>query len=810
MSLGTALRQDLLWSWRVMRRNLGLTAAVVLSLGLTMGANTATFSVLNAFLLRPLAIEDIDRVVRVRENLAPPGEAPDLRSLTSLSYPGWRAGQRVFTGIAIANGTNLTLTGTGEPERFSAARISANFFPLLGMRPLLGRNISPEEDRPGRNQVVILSWDVWRQSFGGDPGVIGRTVTLNGQPHTVIGVMPRGIHHPYEADMWVPMAWHDDPMMIDEYYAPARLKPGVSLEQARAEMNALARRLREANPSPEAPQGADLSPMRGELVGDLDELLYLLVAASAFVLLIACVNVSNLLLAQGVRQGQEVAVRVALGATRARLVQQILTYSLLLALLGAALGTLLASWAMKPLVDLSPAYALGEFDIEPRLDLPTLGFALAATLVLGFLFGLVPALRMSRAGISSTLQEGGRTRSLGAGGRRLLGGLVVAEVALSLVLLVGAGLIVRSFQRIQGESRGFDPRSVLSFAVPIPADETPEQRQAFLRNALANLRAIPGVAAVGGTSTQPLYPGTNAATFNVEGAPAQNERGFHLLHHRIVTPGYLESLRVPVVAGRFLEDRDVDQGAPVVVVSRSLAERFWPGESAVGKRIKRGRYESPRPWLTVVGVAGTLKETQDEVLANDDAWYVPYSLAADELERVTFTVRTAGNPLALAGAVRDAIHAADKDLPVFDLMTMDQRFAERTTPERFSMVIYTALGLLGLVLAAIGIYGVLAFSVNQRLREIGVRSAMGAQPRQLRDLVLHSGLRLAGIGLALGIAGALALTRFLSSQLYQVSPRDPVALFAALAGLGVIAFLSSYLPARKAARIDPVSALRSE
>jgi putative ABC transport system permease protein len=810
MSLGTTLRQDLLWSWRVMRRNLGLTTAVVLSLGLTMGANTATFSVLNAFLLRPLAIEDIDRVVRVRENLAPPGEAPDLRSLTSTSYAAWRAEQRVFTDIAIANGTNLTLTGSGQPERFSAARISANFFPLLGMRPLLGRHITAEEDRPGRNQVVILSWDVWRRSFGGDPGVIGRTVTLNGQPHTVIAVMRRGLHHPYEADMWVPLAYQYDPTIVDEYYAPARLKPGMTLEQARTEMNSLVQRLGEANPSPEAPKAADLSPLRGELVGDLDQLLYLLVAASAFVLLIACVNISNLLLAQGVKQGQEVAVRVALGATRKRLVQQILTYSLLLSLLGAALGTLLASWAMKPLVDLSPAYALGEFDIEPRLDLPTLGFTLAATLAVGFLFGLVPALRMSRAGISTTLQEGGRTRSLGSGGRRLLAGLVVAEVALSLVLLVGAGLIVRSFQQIQGEYRGFEPHNVLSFAVPILESQTVEQRQAFLRNALANLRQIPGVAAVGGTSTQPLYPGTNAAAFNVEGKPAPNERGFHVVHHRIITPGYLESLRVPLVAGRFLEDRDLDGNAQVVVVSQSLAERFWPGESAVGKRIKRGRYESPIPWMTVVGVAGTMKETQDEVLGNDDAWYLPYTLAVDELDRMTFTLRSQGNPLALTGAARDAIHAAGKDLPVFDMMTMDERFAERTTPERFSTVIYTALGFLGLVLAAIGIYGVLAFSVNQRLREIGIRSAMGAQPHQVRDLVLRSGLRLAGIGLALGIAGALMLTRFLASQLYQVSPRDPVALFAALVGLGVIAFLSSYLPARRAARIDPVSALRSE
>ena len=810
MSFMATLGQDLRWSRRLMRRNLGLTAAVVLSLGLTLGANTTTFSVLNSFLLRPLAITDIERIVRVRENLAAPGQDPDLRSLTSANYGTWRANQRAFTDIAAATYINLTLTGTGEPERFPGALVSANFFPLLGIQPVLGRNIAPDEDRPGGNDVVLLSWDTWHRNFGGDPKVLGRTARLNGRVHTIIGVMPRGIHHPYQAQMWVPLAYRED--LGHEYYAPARLKPGVTLEQARAEMNDLVGRLYEARPGPDTPRSADVSPMRRELLGDLDKTLYLLVAASAFVLLIACVNISNLLLAQGLKQGSEVAVRVALGATRGQLMRQILTYCLLLSLLGAALGTLLASWTMKPLVSLSPSYALGEFDIEPRLDLPTLGFALACALAVGLLFGLVPALRMSRAGVSGSLQEGGRTRSLGTGARRLLAGLVIAEVALSLVLLVGAGLIVRSFQRLQREDRGFDMRNVLTFDVTFPDFTFPEppQKLTFLHDAVARLREIPGVVAVGGTTTEPLYPGVYLSGFNLEGKPAAGERGYHLVHDRVITPGYLESLRVPLVAGRYFEDRDTADSPLVVVVSKSLADRYWPGESAVGKRIKRGLYDGPGPWMTVVGVAGTLKETH-EVLETDDAWYLPYSqVSGDDLERVTFTLRTQGDPVALAAAARQAIQAANKDEPVFDMMTMEERFAKQTTRERFTMVICTALGFLGLVLAAIGIYGVLAFSVNQRLRELGIRSAMGAQPSQIRSLVLGSGLRLAGIGLAIGLAGALALTRLLASQLYQVSPRDPVALVAALAGLAVIAALSSYLPARRAARIDPVSALRSE
>jgi putative ABC transport system permease protein len=809
------LRQDLVWSGRRMRRNLGLTTAVVLSLGLTLGANIATFGVLNAFLLRPLAIRDIARVVRVRENLASPGEAADLRSLSAASYGPWRANQRAFTDIAAATDTNLTLTGAGEPERFRAAMVSANFFPLLGIRPLLGRNIAPDEDRPGRDQVVMLAYDTWQKHFGGDPGVIGRTVRLNARPYTMIAVMPRGLHHPYEADMWVPLAYRESPGLDQEYYAPARLKPGVTLAQARAQMNAMVARLHQADPRAGTPRAADLSPLRGELVGDIDKLLYLLSAAAAFVLLIACVNVSNLLLAQGLQQGTEVAVRVALGATRGRLARQVLTYSLALALLGAALGALLAGWAMKPLVALSPAYALGEFDIEPRFDLATVGFTLAGAVAVGFIFGMVPALRVSRHSISGALQEGGRTRSLGTAGRRLLAGLVVAEVALSLVLLAGAGLIVRSFQKLQGEDRGFDPRHVLSFNVPFPDFKFADGRQkaAFVRNALANLRAIPGVVAAGATTTEPLFTGTMAAGFNVEGRPAANERGTHLLHHRIVTPGYLESLRVPRLAGRFFDDRDRAGGPRVVVVSRSLAERYWPGvplESVVGRRVKRGRYDTQRPWLTVVGVAGSIAETHDEVLVNDDAWYLPYDQLIDEIDSLTFTLRTRGQPLALVAAARDAVHAANKDEPLYSVMSMEQRFARRTTPARFSTAIYTAFGLLGLVLAAIGIYGVLAFSVNQRRREIGIRGALGAEPGQIRSLVLGSALRLAGAGLALGVAGALALTRFLSSQLYQVSARDPLALAAALLGLAAISLLSSYLPARRAARIDPVGALRGD
>jgi predicted permease len=812
MLVAEGLRQDLRWSLRLMRRHPGLTASVVLSLGLTIGANTAVFGVLNAFLLRPLAIRDIDRVVRVRENLAAPGKAPDLRSVQGPNYGPWRAQSRVFTDMAAGTWSDTTLTGEGRPQHLPAALVSANFFPLLGIRPLLGRNIGADEDQPGRNQVVLLSYDLWAARFGADRGVLGHKVILNGMAHTVIGVMPRGLHHPYEAQLWLPLAYRGAASAGQEYYVPARLAPGITLRQARAEMNDLAMRFWQADPRPNTPRSASLSPMRGELVHDLDKLLYLLAAGSAFVLLIACVNVANLLLAQGLLHGTETAVRLALGATRLRVARQVITYSMSLALFGAALGSLLAAWGMKPLVALSPAYALGEFDIEPRLDLPTLAFTLGAALAVGALFGLLPALRVSRTGIGGSLKAAARTTTLRRSGQRVLGALVVAEVALSLVLLVGAGLVLRSFERMRGESRGFDVRDTLAFAVALPDSRYPgwRERVAFVRPLLERLRDHPGVVAAGATTTDPLFPGTNATGVSIEGRTAPTASGLYTVHHRAITPGYLESLRVPLIAGRRFTDHDDERAPPVALVSKSMADRYWPGESAIGKRLKRGRADSARPWLTVVGVVGSLKET-DEWLPYPDALYLPYDQPdAGPIGSLTFTLRARGGPLALVPGVRDAVASLDKDQAIYKVTTMEQRRAERTAPASFSAVLYTSFGVLGLVLAAIGIYGVLAFVVDQRLPEIGIRSALGAAPGHLRALVLRFALSLTAGGLGLGMAGALVLTRLMSAQLYQISPRDPAVLFSALGCLAAIALVSCMLPANRAARTDPATVLHLE
>jgi putative ABC transport system permease protein len=811
--MGEALLQDLRSSLRTMRRNRGLTAVVVLSVGLTIGANTAVFSVVNAFLLRPLAIADIDRVVRVRENLAPPGHPPDLRSLSAASFGRWQRESTVFSGLAAATNTSLTLTGGGEAERISGAQVSANFFPVLGIRPILGRTFSAQEDRPGREDTVLIGYGLWQRRFGGDPKILGRVLTLNGAPHTVIGVMPRGLRHPYEADMWVPLGYREDAANDQEYYAPARLKPGITLEHARGEMNAMVRRLGQEHPDPAAPQGADLSPLRGEMVGNLARMLYLLSAAAAFVLLIACANISNLLLAQSLDQSVEVAVRTALGAGRGRLIRQFLIYSLVLAVAGGLVGLLLSYWTIGPLAALSPVYGLGEFDIAPRLDLPTLGFTFLVSLVVGVLFGMVPALRVSRVNLVGSLKEGGRSRALSAGSRRLLGSFVVAEVALALMLLVGAGLMFRSLWQLRDENRGFDRTNLLSFTVAFPDRRFPQRAQkvAFLREAGRRLRDLPGVTGAGATTVQPLYAGTSAASFNVEGHPATEARGVHLAHTRTVTPGYFEAMRIPLLAGRLLSEHDDERSPLVIVISKSFADRYWPGESAIGKRVKRNRYESDRPWLTVVGVVGTLKETEDEVMTNADAWYLPYAQPIiPDIDAMTFVLRSRSAPDRVLAAARRAIASIDPDQPIYDVKTMEDRFQTRTQTERFSTSIYGALGLLGLTLAAIGIYAVLAFSVNQRLPELGVRAALGASPGEVRILILRNAMALTALGLALGLGGALALTRFLASELYQIDPRDPLTILGAFLGLATTALISSFIPANRAARTSPILALRSE
>lgn len=804
--------QDVRSSFRSIRRRPTVSVVVVVSIGLGIGANTAAFSVVNAVLLRPWGSDD-SRVVRVREDYARPGQPPDVRGFSLANFGRWQRENTVFEGLAAGTGQSFALADNGTVERVAGGVVSANFFDVLGFRPALGRMFSAAEDVPGRDGVVVLGDALWRTRFGADPSIVGRSITLNGRARVVVGVMPRGLRHPYQSDLWVPLAYREDAAVPDEVYAPARLKRGVSVEQANREMDALAARQWQTDPSPRTPTGAQVTLLRPEMIGRLTSVIYALAATALFVLVIAAANVSNLLLAQGLEQGSEAALRVALGASRRRLFRQFLIHSLILALLGAAVGVALTFWSVKPLVALSPLYGAGEFDIEPRLDWMTLIFTVTAALVVGALFGLVPAFRASRADAMTVLRESGRSRTLTPSARRWLNGFVVVELALAFVLLVGSGVMLKGLLDLQRASWGFEREHRLTFDLSFADDRYPDRaaRTAFVANVVRRLRDVPAVRAVAATSVAPLYAGTEAAAFNLPSGPAPNGRGFFVAHSRMVTAGYFAAAGIPLIAGRDFDARDAATGEPVVIVSRSLAERYWPGELAVGKRIKRGRFDGPLPWMTIVGIVGAIRENTTADIPAGDAWYLPYEqMSGGSIEQMTMVVHVAGEVTAVVPTLRAAIAAVDDQQPISDVMSMDERFDRFTATERLSTMLTAVLAVLGLVLAAVGIYAVLSFSLNRRVPEFGVRTALGAQPMDVQMLVLREAGVLIASGLVLGAAVLMTFGRWLRADLFQ-SPAgiDWMVIATAIVIVTLAAIASSVIPAMRASRINPLNALRS-
>ncbi|HEX8282764.1 MAG TPA: ABC transporter permease [Pyrinomonadaceae bacterium] len=806
--------QDFRYALRVLWKNPGFTAVAVVALALGIGANSAIFSVVNAVLLRPLPYQNPERLVMVWEENNKSGYPKDTPA--AANFVDWREQNQVFEGMAAVAEQDFNLTGAGEPERLSGRRVSADLFSLLGVAPHAGRTFAPEEDRPGANKVVVLSHGLWQRRFGADPTLIGKTLSLNGEPHTVVGVMPPRFQFPSRLDeLWVPIALTPEQAANrGRHYLEvvARLKPGVTVERAQAEMSTIAARLQQQYPQQNTNLGATVETMHEHLVGDIRPALLVLLGAVGFVLLVACANVANLLLARAATRQKEIAVRTALGASRLRLIRQFLTESVLLAALGGVLGLLLAVWGVSLLQNFIPEDISQVKDIA--VNARVLGFTLGVSLLTGLVFGLAPALQASSFNLNETLKEGGRDSSAGSRGKRIRGALVVTEVAVSLVLLIGAGLLINSFLRLRGVDPGFKVDNLLTMSVVLPREKYPshERRTAFYRDLLARVESLPGVRSAAVTSWIPLAA-TQGDSIGIspEGhpdpLPGQGKRPTAVT--RVVSPEYFDTMGIRLLQGRGFEDgRDRVDSPAVILISEAFARRFWPNESAVGKRVNAGDPNDPADWCEVVGVVRDVR--QFELAAEPKPqMYFSYTQAGFFLPR-HLVVGTDADPLAVAGAVRKTVWEVDREQPVSNISTMRDVLSESLARERFSMLLLGVFAALALMLAAVGLYGVMSYTVAQRTREIGLRMALGARPSDVLRLVVGQGLRLALAGVVLGLLASFALTGLMKSLLYGVSATDPATLVTISLVLVAVALVASYIPARRATRVDPLIALRYE
>jgi putative ABC transport system permease protein len=804
------LSQDVRYNFRLLRRDPGFALLLIVTLTLGVAAATTIFSVVNAVLISPLPYKDAGRLVLVWERNVQKERLTN--AVSPANFADWRDRLDAFEDIGASRDQFYTLTGQGEPEMITSYRFSANFFPLLGVAPALGRTFAPEEDRPGQDRVVVLSHKLWQRRFGGDRSVVGRPITLNGENYSVVGVMPPNFDYPGGGvELWTPLALtpaHWDNRSLRALRLLARLKPGVTPEQAQAKLAALTGQLAAQYPETNAGWDGNVERLRDNYAGDIRLPLLVLLGAVCFVLLIACANVTNLLLVRTTARQRELTLRTALGASRSRIVRQLVTEGLTLSLIGSALGLLLALWSVNSLLALFPT-TISNFNI-PRLDnIPfdarVLLFALGLTLLTGMVFGVTPWLQTSKVNLNDSLKEGGRSTS--GRGRRLLEALVVAEVGLAMVLLVGAGLMIRSFIRLQQTDLGFRTENALSLRMTLPAYKysKPEQRGLFVEEVLRQVSAVQGVAAAGTVNFLPLSGWQGSRAFTVEGQQAANAAEQPEADYRVVSADYFKAMGIPLLSGRQFDARDAASAPQVAIVNEVMARRFFPGQDPLGKRVNVGGLDKP-DWRQVVGVVGAVRHLG---LADEPRPEIYRPFSQDPFPLVSLVVRsTTTDPQALAASVRNAIRAVDKDQPISYVMSMGELAAESLALRRVTMYLITLFAVIALFMAAVGIYGVMAYSVSQRTREIGIRIALGAQRRDIMRLVVGRGLLLTVCGLGLGLVSALLLTRLVSSLLYGVSAADPLTVAGISIFLAAVAFLASYVPARRAVRVDPLVALR--
>lgn len=803
------LWQDAAFAVRQLRKTPGFTLVAILTLALGIGATTAIFGGLYGVVLRPFAIPHAERLVYVWS-----AKEGAFQSVSPGNFRQFEQRLRSLEDLAAATHAGFILTGGEVPEMIGGSRVTFRYFDAFGVRPALGRMFSAAEDRPGREPVVVLSNRLWRGRFGADRGIVGRTILLNGLPHTVVGVMPAGFDQAETSQLWVPLALTtEDETNYGHRYLRVigRLAPGVPMEQAQKEAEAVTRQLAEVSPEFNTEDGALVERWADSLLGTLRQRLVILQAAVLCVLLIACVNVANLLLARGAARSREIAIRASLGAGRWRIVRQLLTENLVLGLAGVMAGLGLAYGILKGIVAAAPA-TIPRLS-EVRLDGPVLLFALVLGLASSLIFGLVPAFRVARPDLQTMLKEGGRSFGAGSPRDRVRSGLMVAEVALALVLLAGAGLLLRSAVRLGQVELGFDPSRLLTARLLLQGsgEGTQERAVRTFERVVEEARRIPGVETVAGVSILPLSNSNTSSMTSIETRPLPPEERMNA-NHRLVTPGYFRTLAVPFLAGRDFGPADREGAPRVVVVNQTLAREAWPGESALGKRISMWSDEDDAPvWLEVVGVVGDIRQGRLSQDVRPEVYYplaqVPPFLWDDADVTFALVARTVGDPARSSSAIRKAVLAADPSLPVYGMATMEEIRATSLALTRLNTMLLAGLGVIGLLLAAVGIYGVIAYFVAQRTQEIGLRMALGATEGRVLKMVVLQALRPVGVGLALGLAGAFAATRALKSLLFGVSASDPVTFAGVVCVLLAAALLASYGPARRAARVEPTRAL---
>ncbi len=811
------LIQDLRYSARMLMKNPSVTLVIVLSLAIGIGANTALFSVTNTLLLKPLPYAHPERLailwlrspgIGIPQDWPSPGQYHDIRTQN-----------HVFDETAIAIGGGYTLSGTSKAIKVDGIEASSSLLPMLGVKPMLGRIFTADEDHPGKPDTVVLTYGLWKDSFGGDPGLVGGNITLDGKPRTVVGVLPRKFRLGHEV---IPVIGGIDKVQIflplpmdakeelnygpEDYNILTRMKPDVTMEQAQADISIIAARLREEKHR-DRTFTISVVPLTEQVVGNVRTSVLILLGAVALVLLIACTNVANLLLARATGRQKEIAMRTALGAGRARLVMQLLTESILLSLLGGVAGLAVSAVGLYVVEKIHPGN-IPRLD-ELGMDYGVLLFTFGISILTGVLFGLAPALRASRVDLNTALKAGGRSST--SGGLRvrrdkLRGALVIAELAISLTLLAGAGLLIRSFVRLVNVPPGFNPDKVISMQVAATGPKYKDHmRRVQFYNELENrVRTLPGVAGFGAVSVLPLTPSVGWGGMQVEGYVPPKDAPELQVDKRSATPDYFRTMEIPLITGRFFTSADTDKSQSVVLIDQKMADRFWPKGDAVGKRIRQGDKE---PWLTIVGVVGVVKQYGLDI----DTKMVTYFPYATWMNGEMFvTARTTGDPAALANSIIAEVHTLDSDIPVFDTATMQERVHDSVARQRFAMAMLGAFAGFAVILAAIGIYGVMSFLVTQGTSDIAIRMALGAQRGRILSLVMQQGMGLALIGIAAGVVGALSLTHLMSGLLFNVSATDPVTFVGMAILLTMVALAACYFPARRAMRVDPMVVLRYE